>query len=165
MAQVNLKERLKATKLYSQERGAVFAWMVFLLPIFILLAGLVIDLSTIFVLVNRVQTTMDAAGTSAVTFSMKEESMRDDSELTIDEDTARDRFLWYLRKNLKLTSTLSPEKESFLEGSVLISNMEIEESPPHLKVTLEVPFRTCIMKYLVEEVKVPISAEYIIDKK
>ncbi|HEX3031395.1 MAG TPA: pilus assembly protein TadG-related protein [Bacillota bacterium] len=149
----------------SSERGAIFVWMLFLLPLFLLLSGLVIDLATVYSLFNRVQTTMDAAGTSAVTFAMKEESLRESGDLVINEDIAREKFLWFISKNLNLSPELVPRRGSFLEGRITVSEIEISESPPSLRATLEVPFRTCIMQYLVDEVRIPIIGEYTLDKK
>ncbi|MDA8210364.1 MAG: pilus assembly protein TadG-related protein [Clostridia bacterium] len=157
----------KAKFLLRSETGALYGWIVLLLPVFLLLMGLVTDLAAMYTLAGRVQSTLDAAGTSAVSSSLLEESILDGSRAPeIDPDKARETFLRLVKSNLRLNNGLDPQGKSYLEGRLVIKRLDIKEKgPPTITVTVVVPFKTIIFRFLVKEVRLPVHSESILDMK
>lgn len=157
----------KVKFLLRSEAGALYGWIVLLLPIFLLLMGLVTDLAAMYALTGRVQATLDAAGTSAVSSSLLEDSILDESKTPeIDPDKARETFFRLIKSNLKLNDGLGPQSKSYLEGPLMIEQLSIrEKGPPTITVTVVVPFKTTIFRFLVDEVRLPVHSESILDMK
>ncbi|HEX3030618.1 MAG TPA: Tad domain-containing protein [Bacillota bacterium] len=157
----------KTVKQHVGQRGSVYVWIVVLMPLFLLIAGLVTDLSTMYSLVNRVQATLDAAGTSAVSSSLLESSLRDgDHNAVIDTDKARETFLVLVQRNLQLDADLVPLPGSFLTGGLILSELEFQpEGPPSVTVTARVPFRATILKFLQSEISIPVHSVSVLEVK
>lgn len=153
--------------LLRSETGALYGWIVLLLPVFLLLLGLVTDLGAMYSLTGRVQSTLDAAGTSAVSSSLLEESILDGSKTPeIDPEKARETFLRLVTNNLRLNSGLGPGGKSYLDGPLVVKRLDIKEKgPPTITVTVEIPFKTTIFRFLVSEVRLPVHSESILDMR
>ncbi len=154
-------------QLLANETGALYAWMLFLLPIFLLIMGLVTDLASLYSLTRRVQTALDVAGTSALCSSIIEESIVDGSlNPEVDEDKVREAFFRLLRQNLRLNEGWAPGVDYYLEAPLVVQEAEIQvKGPPTISATVQVAFRTTIFRFLVEEVKIPIHSESMLDMK
>jgi hypothetical protein len=157
----------KVKLLLRSESGALYGWIVLILPIFLLLLGLVTDLGALYALTGRVQSTLDAAGTSAVSSSLLEESIVDGSRTPeIDPYKAEATFLRLVQNNLRLDSGLGPNGKSCLEGPLVIKRLEIKEKdPPTITVTVEIPFKTIIFRFLVKEIRLSVHSESILDMR
>lgn len=165
---VRLHRLLEKVKfLVRSQTGALYGWMVLLLPVFLLLLGLVTDLAAMYALTGRVQATLDAAGTSAVSSALLEESILDESRAPeIDPDRARETFLRLVKNNLRLDEGLGPQGKSYLEGPLVIEQLNIrEKGPPTITVTVKIPFKTTIFRFLVSEVRLSVHSESILDMK
>ncbi|HEX3033194.1 MAG TPA: Tad domain-containing protein [Bacillota bacterium] len=151
--------------LASGAEGSVYAWIVCLMPLFLMIAGLVTDLSTMYSLVSRVQATLDAAGTSAISSSLLETSIMDgQNDPAIDPEKARQNFFWLVKRNLRLKDDLQPQPESFLEGGLQFTQMEIQaEGPPSVTITARVPFKATLLGFILPEFSLPVHSQSVLE--
>ncbi|AVX40798.1 Putative Flp pilus-assembly TadE/G-like protein (plasmid) [Carboxydocella thermautotrophica] len=137
-----------------EQKGDVLIWTALLLPVFFLILGLITDLGAMYIVNRAVQTSLDAAATSAIDSAVIEESLLDEStEIKIDVNTARDNFYRLFKENMGLNDNLAPgNADSTINGPIRIETLDIRESgPPAMYVVVRVPIKTTIMHFLGDE--------------
>lgn len=151
----------------ADQRGGIYVWMLFLLPIFLLLLGLVTDLAAMYSLTGRVQTALDVAGTSALSSSLLEESIVDGfATPEVDVSKAEDTFVHLLKLNLKLNDSLAPGSASYLSAPLVVKDLRIQgKAPPRIQTTVEVTFHTTLLHFALGEVRIPVHSVSILDMK
>lgn len=155
----------KLKRILIGEDGVIYAWLAFLLPIFLLLLGLVADLAALYTLTGRVQSAVDSAGTSALSASLSEASIRDGGPPEVDPDKAKEIFLRLLRLELKLGTGMGPVEGSGLDGPLVLEKIEVVSAPPSITVSVSTPLKTTLLRFLVPEVRIPIHSQSILDQK
>lgn len=150
----------------SDSRGSLYIWLLILMIAFLPLMGLVVDISILYILKNKVQNALDAAGTSALSSSVILEAVQAGEGLKVERELAMHRFLHLLKLNLELTEDLKPRKSDHVFKGLELLTLEVqEENSPQLDAVVKVVYPTLILHYIDPEITLMVSSRSILETK